>query len=711
MDEKFDSDVTKLEQEIFDISKNINKFKNKNHKTMLNMMEKIKSFSNEYKSKNDPSNQNKKITYNNKKKSLIKAYNSLSNYNITPTNPNNKIYQFENLKKPIILKENNLYQNLGNETETIILYSNKNPPKTQKEKDNEKKNEKYISNFSYNKSLYENIKNNNSGRNTCKAHITNCFSFNFDDLKKNYDDNENINENDIKKRTYSLNNIQLNNVFKNDLTNDGLNNDLKCDKKNRNRFSKNKQIKKVKSYNNKGIPKKLIKNIQFLSSNQNTSSREIKSIKREHCNINISEYYKNINKKEYFPKKKNGKIKIINHKKLKNYPSNDKNNLKLENEKSNNGYHRPNTSRNYVHHKIYNITYNNNKGKNNNTINGKEYDNCVCSTFNPYFNKKIENESSYGEEGYQSSCKVMNSFRENIPLKKNLLLIKDNKKNNLIQYQYLNDSIKRNNESSYSYLSNRNKSTNIFDINEDIIIKKHKINNNKYNKDFIDIITNKNNDNCKYDFESIYNNNINQKKENKENKSNINNKKYINIEEEKYKVLLSLLKCKNIDECLNKIDVLVGNDVFVNKINFLYDKYNSNNSYKEKNLQNIFSWIELNVEQNKKNKDELKKYQNFCGKLMNEFSGNGFDKFKNDIMKTVNKNKSYQENSLNSVNSNMNNGINYQMNNKENYNFNTQFYNNNDYGAFKNKTHSSYSNISFTNNKNGEEIAFNNINN
>ena len=305
----------------------------------------------------------------------------------------------------------------------------------------------------------------------------------------------------------------------------------------------------------------------------------------------------------------------------------------------------------------------------------------------------------------------MNSFRENIPLKKNLLLIKDNKKNNLIQYQYLNDSIKRNNESSYSYLSNRNKSTNIFDINEDIIIKKHKINNNKYNKDFIDIITNKNNDNCKYDFESIYNNNINQKKENKENKSSINNKKYINIEEEKYKVLLSLLKCKNIDECLNKIDVLVGNDVFVNKINFLYDKYNSNNSYKEKNLQNIFSWIELNVEQNKKNKDELKKYQNFCGKLMNEFSGNGFDKFKNDIMKTVNKNKSYQENSLNSVNSNMNNGINYQMNNKENYNFNTQFYNNNDYGSFKNKTHSSYSNISFTNNKNGEEIAFNNINN
>ena len=52
METKFDSNMMKLEKEIFDISKNINKFKTKNHKTMLNMMEKIKSFSKEIKTNN-----------------------------------------------------------------------------------------------------------------------------------------------------------------------------------------------------------------------------------------------------------------------------------------------------------------------------------------------------------------------------------------------------------------------------------------------------------------------------------------------------------------------------------------------------------------------------------------------------------------------------------------------------------------------------------
>ena len=699
MEEKFDSNVVKLEQEIFDISKNINKFKNKNHKTMLNIMEKIKSFSNDFKSKNAPLiPTNKKIEFENKKKPLMKTYQSLSNNNISPTSPNNNTYHFENsnnFKKPIILKENNVYNNLGNETETIILYSNKF--------DNAK-NEKYLSNISYNSSVNENSKNN-PGRNTCKAHMNKCFSFNFDNLKKI----ENENENDIKKRTNSLNNNKLNNIFKIDLSNNGSNNDLK---KNKNEFSKikakkgYKKIKKVKSYNKKGIPKKLIKNIQFLTGYQSTSSKEIKSVKREHCNINISEYYKNINNKENFTKKKNGIIKITNNKKMKNYIATDRNRPKMENEKISNGYHHPNTSRNFVYNKIYNNT-DNSKGNYNNTINGKEYDNCVFSTYSPYFNIINENENSCGEGASQGSHKVLNSFRSKNKINKNFLFGNDNKINNLKQYQYISN-ITRNKESSSSCLSNRNRANNIYDINEDIIIDKHKL-NNKYNKDFIEIITNKNNNNCKYDFESIYNNNINQKKENK---SNLNNKKYVNIEEEKYKVLLSLLKSKNIDECLSKIDILLSNDVFINKIKFLYDKYNNYNSYKEKNLKNIFSWIELNIEQNKKYKDELKSYQNFCGKLMDEFSGDGFDKFKNDILKTVSKNKSYEKDSTNSYDYNMNNGINYYINrDKENYSCNPQFYNSNDYGSSKNKTHSSYSNISFVNQKYGEEITIPNIKN
>ena len=176
--------------------------------------------------------------------------------------------------------------------------------------------------------------------------------------------------------------------------------------------------------------------------------------------------------------------------------------------------------------------------------------------------------------------------------------------------------------------------------------------------------------------------------------------------------MLSLLRCKNIDECLNKIEILLNNDVFINKLKFLYDKYNNYNSLKEKNLKNIFSWIELNIEQNKRYKNEIKTYQNFCGKLIDEFSGDGFDKFKNDILKTVSQNKSNQKDSTNSYDYNINNGINYYINqDKENFIFNPQLYNSNDYWTFKNKTHSSYSNISFANQKNGEEITITNIKN
>jgi hypothetical protein len=46
MEQKFDSNVLQLEKEIYNITDNINKLKNKSHLTMKNMMEKLKSFSN-----------------------------------------------------------------------------------------------------------------------------------------------------------------------------------------------------------------------------------------------------------------------------------------------------------------------------------------------------------------------------------------------------------------------------------------------------------------------------------------------------------------------------------------------------------------------------------------------------------------------------------------------------------------------------------------
>ena len=719
MEEKFDSNVVKLEREIFDISKNINKFKNKNHKTLLNMLEKIRSFSNELKTKNDISIFNKKTSYENKRKPLLKAYQSLSDPNICPNNQTNKINQLENTKNPIIFKGKEIINDIANETKTIILYSNK-------KLHNHIIKKNYLTNMSYNLEnkinnnfdIYDNI-NKKIGRNSCESHINKCFSFNFDESKKN----ELENDNDIKKRNNSLNNIKLNNIFKNDLSNDCPKNDLNYNKKNKIEFpkiknenqnkSKNKKhIKKVKSYNQKAITKKIIKNIHFLTHNKNSNIKEIKNIKREHCNINISEYYKNINNKENNSKKKNSKIKIINQKKLRKYPSSANNNI--SNKNIINGINHSNSSRNYVYHKIYNNTFDNNPNNINNTVNGKEYTNYICSTFN-HRNKRVENindnERSYGGGVYTCIRKNMNSFREKIPINKNFHLISDNNNNNIINLKQnkIINKIERDSESNYNYSTNRRKSNNT-DLNEDIIINKHKIiNSNKYNKDFIDIITNKNNDNYKYDFESIYNNNINQKKEN--NSIQNNNIKYINIEEEKYNKLLLMLKCSNIDEGLNKIDILLNYEIFIKSLNSLFNKNNNFYSYKENNLRDIFCWIDLNIEQNKKYKDELKKYQNFCGKLLDEFSWDGFDKFKNDILKTVNKSKNNQNYFCGINDSNWNNENSNQINHyKESMNANSLFYNSNDSNSFKNKTNS-YSNISFTNKKNGDEITLANIKN
>ena len=535
MEHKFDSNVSKLEQEIYDISKNINKFKNKNHKTMINMMEKIKSFSEKFNLKNSSSNQKGKIVNDQKKKLLIKNNQNFSNNDISPTIEKNKIYQIKKMKKPININinKNENYHNIDNgtnETETIILYSN------QKKHDIKS----YLSNINNNLTHRKNNKNiyGNKERHTYKANKSKFFSFNLNDSKKKENDN------DIKQKTKSLNEIQLDNLFINNLSNDCRNNDLKFDNKNKNGYYKlknknknKKHIKKVKSYNINGLSKKIVKNIQILTKKKIINSKEIKNVKREHCNINISDYYKNINNKDNNSNKKNNKTKILNHKRLTNYPSSDSyNSNKLD--KHNNiskGIYFSNSSRNSLYYsKINKNTYSNKENYNNNTINAKDYDYYDGKTNIPYnniINNIINDNESRNEIGiYAATQKTLNSLSESIPENNNLFFVNNNQTNYLKEYQNTSKWA-RNSESSYTYYTNRSKNNISYDINEDIVINKNKINNSNYNKDLIDIIKNKNSDNYKYDFESIYNNNINQKKANKVNKNKINFIKYINIDE------------------------------------------------------------------------------------------------------------------------------------------------------------------------------------
>jgi hypothetical protein len=677
MEQKFDSNVLQLEKEIYNITDNINKLKNKSHLTMKNMMEKLKSFSN--------TNKEEK-----KKKSLIKT---LSNRNISPHISTNKICHYEknyNIKKtPMSLKENNLYNNDSNNNNKMLssnLNANiKGIDKLQKEKPNVNK--------------YE----NNDGRKICKSKMNKGLSYIINNLKNDDQDN-----NDIKRRINSFNpKFRMEKSINNDLPdNNSINNDFihQVD------ITKNNKIEMIEnsaknSNNNKNeISKKLIKNIKSLIKDQKNKSKQINNIKREHCNINISEYYKNLNNSGNSSKKKNDKINIVtNNKKLKKYPSARNSSYKMNNISIKRNVDISNHStRNSLANNKHSNTFNCKKIINNTN----DYNICVCTTFNPDFqiNNYNDNEN-YKDELFKekNNAKIVNPLNDYNHLNKNMMMINNTKKNNVKDYQYDCNKNERNfNNNSFNHKNNIS-----FNIDEDICInKKQLVTNNNYSKDFIDIITNRNSNNY-YDSISIHNNNkINENK-------NYKNNKYININREKYVILLSRLKCRNLDEIINKIEILLNYEEFTNKIMCLYYKYNNYIRNKRNDLKDMYSWIKLNIENYRKNKDDLKKYQNFCGKLMDEFSIDGYDKFKNEIMKTVNETKKNNNFTYGMkkilYNSYLNNGSiiknNFSNNNNNNDNsFNSQLYNSNDNMTFRTKTNNNFNKNFILANKSNKDI-------
>ena len=104
---------------------------------MLNMMEKIKSFSKQIKTNNKSNidTNKKKSSYESKRKMLIKSYQNLSKTNISEATPSNKQYQYQNNEIPINFKEKKIYNNNNNKINNYInYYSNKNLIKKKKNK-------------------------------------------------------------------------------------------------------------------------------------------------------------------------------------------------------------------------------------------------------------------------------------------------------------------------------------------------------------------------------------------------------------------------------------------------------------------------------------------------------------------------------------------------------------------------------------------------
>ena len=690
MEGKFDTNVIKLEKTILNLSKNCYQFKNKNHKTMINMVEKIKSFSNEIKDlTKDISNIPKSKINETPKRTLKKTYTSISNTNLSNT-LNSGIYHYDfSNKNPIILKENISDNNKEN---NLVLNSNKNL------------NNKKLSIlpniiYDYNSKDSKIKQYNNTDNNHCKSLKKKRFSFNYDYFNSfNGNKKKENNDSDIKQRTYSSNNLKINKIFRKDLFNDFSNDDLIYSKtdKDKNKYNM-KYFKKMynNNYNDKDITKTIILNKQNLSDNLSVYSKvfkNIKNIRREQCNINISDFYKRKNNK----KMNNIERNIININKIKNF-----NNIKNQNNSIN--YN----SRNYN-------LLNSSDNTNINTNKEKDYKSRVSSSFNPNNKNLNENEKTMSEVK-KDMCNTGNSFKDKKSISNSLALNYNinalNKKqyesdknndyyyiNNYNYYQSFrahfkksintnNDDIKRNIDSNYNINKQRN-----------LIRRK-----NNYKKELIDIITNDNNDINKYNNKSNYNSNIMNKED--------NSKNIIFIKEEEYNSLLSKLKCKNFNECLNKIDNLIYYEDFIIKLNSLYNIINDFNKYKEEinnNLNRIFSWIESIIDENKKYKENLKKYQSFCGRLSEEFKGDEFDKFKNFIVKTLYKNKNNQrlESCNNKILSNsncINNEKINKLNNNKYKSMNLHFYNSDDDNStFRNRVHS-YNDISFNNLKNEDE--------
>ena len=673
MNGKFDTNVMKLEKQINNINENIHKFKNKNHKTMLTIIEKIKLINN-----NENKPQNKAITLlktksnETPKKTLIKRYKSLSSNNISFTTRNKKKNKNEYKQNNdfMILREDedefeneDIYNTYSNKMQ---FHSNEKDRKIHLLSDFNYIPEKFNENDIYD--FYEYDKNDFRKKN--------CFSFNNDNCCKcNGKNKYRIKGNNIDSRkrinSYNYNtNNNLRNEFTDDYNNNFINEDL-------NNFKKNKN-KKINSHHKKEEIQKRISEIENLTDDQSDKLKQIKYIKRENCNLNISNYYRNIKNKN---NKKNSKIKITNNQKLKKHLYNKKDKL------NNSNNHKNYNSRNYSSNKINNSLKNDDM---NNKENEKEYTNIVCSTFNPNYFQNNQNNANFNMKGKKN---ISNSFREKSLLRNNT---------------YSNNNINNLNLYKYNRKINPDIDNKIINFNQNA--NNNKNNNNNFSKDFIDIITNKNNGgNGNKDINNnMYNNIIYHKKEINRNNNNI-------IKEDKINILLLKLNSKNLDECLHKIDILLDYEDFIYKVNSLYNKiinFNKNILVNKKSLNDIFSWIESIIEENKKQKESLKRYQIFCGKLTEEFSVDGFDKFKNFIVQTLNKNKKSQ--SFTSEKKLISESVIYNENkniiNKRNGNIsiNTYFYNNEENSPLKNRT-LSFSNISMNRLQNGDENS--NINN
>jgi len=598
--------VLKLEKEIMAISNNLSKVKNKDHTTMKKIIYNINNllgkdlqsnnlYKNDYMNNLSDKKLNKQIE---EKKEMLKKQYIQSNerqdknieYIIMPTNQQQK-------KNEIIQNDIQLSQHYNKKSvSSSKIYNNINNNNIMSEGKNESYTKKYFG--EYNNLNYENNENKiNSNRNN-----------NINNNIIDYSNNKVINKTNqiayTKPRLLSENSVR--NLKNKNITNIASKNNSITNLINKNK-NNNTSIK------NDRIENDQISNLKYLTLNQ----------KINHDNIEIK--YKNQD--------------IINN-------LYTKGNKYFYNENQN-----ENENKNYYTFEKKDINMNIND------INEKNRDYSEKENKQPNKKEEYKQESDLEQDILMSNIKNKKISYERKP--------KRNKTVNLNSNSNIRSPLNLNN---YNINSTHHREYEIHNSKNNLNKNKNKkhtylnldLNNEDLNKVGLSQKNIKTKNNYKYSYENL---NIKDNEDiypedlmqNKNDNNNNNKEKFENTDKSEEDVknskekdiinkLLYMLKVKNINDVIYKVDKLLKYEKYIIKLNELYNennkskfnKYNNFNNRNEKiDLEKNIAWISNTIKKSKKNE----KYRNYCKNIMMKNKINHFSEFRNFIDNILIKNR------------------------------------------------------------------------
>ena len=247
--------------------------------------------------------------------------------------------------------------------------------------------------------------------------------------------------------------------------------------------------------------------------------------------------------------------------------------------------------------------WNNECEKLNESINNKEKDTIKNNIFFGKYNNQKKNalykqkinlfkeKSDFHYEKISSKYKINDSSQININKNKNIINKTFNNINNLKKNLYHN---KKSNNNKFNNKNNHNNHNNYNHYNSFSNIEIQRIKKNNY---FI-------------------------------------NKKFFS-ENKIIEKIKELLNCKNIEECLEKINEFSEQKKFVNKMLKIYNKYNNGEMNKGDNYENVLLWINYLIYSKQRNTND-DKYEFFCKQLMKENDIKDFSLFQSYARNIIN---------------------------------------------------------------------------